>query len=252
MLFLSSSCQILNVFPYAIGVVIISESEDDSKVRSTVLNSFMALIFLLFIGLIFQVISRWYLFNFSSSMVNQIRSKIYRVVINQPIEFFEKKENSSGNITHTLSSDVKAINTSSIDFYLLFFNGFSLTIFSIVICWFVYNLSSKVALIFLPFTWGALVLNYHIQRRNILGELAENINENTIISDAILNHSTLTSLSAENTFIQRYFGESENRRKNNWKNICFVLGISFLFGFVSFLICLVSIYILLQDLIPKI
>jgi len=51
----------------------------------------------------------------------------------QPIEFFEKNENSSGIITHILSSDVKAINNATIDFIILFFHGISITIFALIL-----------------------------------------------------------------------------------------------------------------------
>ena len=101
----------------------------------------------------------------------------------QPLQFFEKSENCSGAITHILSSDVKAINNATIDFVIMFFHGVSVTIFSIILCSFIYVWPSIATVIIMPVFILALVLNNNIQGKNFLRETEHCKKENMIVSD---------------------------------------------------------------------
>ena len=171
---------------------------------------------------IFQLIPRWYLFYFSATFINQIRSKIYRSVMRQPIQFFDN-ENTSGNITHILSSEVKTINNATIDFFVMLFHGISLSIFAIILCSFIYIWFSYVTIVIMPFIILALAVNNHLQGKNVLRDKANVPKENMIISDSIINHLTISSLSAEESITHRYLGMNHERKNNYWRVMKYVI-----------------------------
>jgi len=133
MLFVSAAMQILLSLPSTTATLILFEENHPDVVEREIYICIVWFLIIGFFEFVFQLIPRWYLFNFSATFVNQIRSKIYRVLMRQPIEFFEKSENSSGSITHILSSDVKAINNATIDYVVMFFHGISITIFATIL-----------------------------------------------------------------------------------------------------------------------
>ena len=59
-----------------------------------------------------QAINRWILQILSLTMTNLIRKDIYKALVNQPIQFYDKKENSTGQLTGILAAD------SRVNFYI--------------------------------------------------------------------------------------------------------------------------------------
>jgi len=133
MLFISAAMQLLLSLPNTTATLILFEENDPHVVEKEIYICTIWFVIIGFFEFVFQLIPRWYLFNFSADFVNQIRSKIYRDLMRQPIEFFEKNENSSGSITRILSSNVKAINNATIDYIVMSLNGVSITIFAIIL-----------------------------------------------------------------------------------------------------------------------
>ena len=140
---------VLRAFPYGEASMAFFEENDSQAIKETVLNCVLIMVIMWFVQFLFQFLPRWYLFCFSATFINQLRSKIFRSVVRQPLEFFEK-QNTSGNITSILACDVKAINNATIDFVIMLFNGVSLTIFAIILCSFIFVWFSIISLAMMP------------------------------------------------------------------------------------------------------
>jgi len=51
--------------------------------------------------------------------MKDVRIKAYNNLIHQPIEFYDRKENATGNLTGILTADIKTLNGASFENYLL-------------------------------------------------------------------------------------------------------------------------------------
>ena len=52
-------------------------------------------------------------------MTKLIRKDIYRCLLNQPGEFYDRKENSTGQLTSIIAADSRFANGASIELYIL-------------------------------------------------------------------------------------------------------------------------------------
>ena len=163
----------------------------------------------------------------------------------QPLEFFEK-ENTSGNITRILACDVKAINNATIDFVIMIFHGVSLTIFAIVLCCFIFVWFSIISIVIMPPMIVAIFANHHIQSKNLLKDKEDAQKENMIVSDSIINHLTISSLSAEEIITERYLGMNEQRKTNFWRTLKYLIVIAFIYGLSCYLTQVVSYLLIIH------
>jgi ABC-type multidrug transport system fused ATPase/permease subunit len=86
---------------------------------------FIPIIFGLGIGaLICQWITSSCLFVLTANMFASLRSSVYSKMIRQPIDFYDNKENSTGQLTATLSADMRVVNGASIHMFFLIYQGF--------------------------------------------------------------------------------------------------------------------------------
>lgn len=69
-------------------------------------------------------------------MTLNIRKQAYDNILHQPIEYFDRKENSTGVLINTLSADMKAINGASIENYVYIFQAFVGLLFCIVVAFY--------------------------------------------------------------------------------------------------------------------
>jgi ATP-binding cassette, subfamily B (MDR/TAP), member 1 len=87
------------------------------------------------LALICQTITRYCLYILTSNMLATLRSSVYNKVIRQPIDFFNNKENSTGQLTATLSADIRVVNGASIEMYVLIYQGLCGVVCGITISW---------------------------------------------------------------------------------------------------------------------
>ena len=156
-------------------------------------------------GIISQVITRFCLYYLTSGMTLSIRKDVYKSMLEKPIEYFDNKQNSIGNLTSILSTEAKDLNGASIEMYILIYQGIVWIIASIVIS-FIYSWNiGLVSAGFLPgviFSW-IIIMKYQMIKPKPIGNI-HNM-ERTIISDWIANYSTISSLAHEDAIIDRYF-----------------------------------------------
>jgi ATP-binding cassette, subfamily B (MDR/TAP), member 1 len=154
--------------------------------------------------LIITGLAKYCTFYLTSNMVMALRIKLYGNIAKQPAEFFDKRINSTGNLMNALSEDIRYVNGASVESYSMLFQGLigMITAIIISVC---YNW--KVGLIstcLIPLISIWMYYQASTQFYKDSGEMAHS-NQATIISDCISNHSTVASLSNEDTLIRRYF-----------------------------------------------
>lgn len=158
----------------------------------------------IFIGL-FEIISKFCLYYLSCKMTKNLRKEVYESMIHQPLEFFNKKENSTGNLIGILSQEIKSINTITLTMYFLLFQGVVAMIAGLAIS-LAYSLKiGFIACGIIPVI--LLLLFMHAKQIRVDrakdSDYAKNVR--VIISDSILNHSTVSSLANDQILVDRYF-----------------------------------------------
>jgi len=145
-------------------------------------------------------------------MVKSFRSNIFSSILSQPLEFFNKTENSTGNLTAVLAQEVKSINGTAIDLYFLILQGIAGVIVGLMLS-LIYNwYLGLVSVTFLPLIIICIYFQNKERRKSIAKNSGFSDSSRAIISDSILNHTTISSLANEDILIENYF--------INYNNIC--------------------------------
>lgn len=202
--FILGACLPVKVIPQRILIISLTKNSREDMKKD--LRTYLPI--LLTIGLtifIIQTIGRFCMYYIASKMVRTLRSQVYSSLIRQPIEYFNAKENSPGNLTGVLAKEIRTVNPVSVDMYVLLFQGFIGMIAGISIALAYNRKMGFVALCCLPF----MILFSVLQARE-MNKGDKNISdraryEKVIISDSVINHSTVSSMANEDILIGRYF-----------------------------------------------
>ena len=165
--------------------------------------------------LIIELINKLCMHYLSSKLTLQLRKDLYDRIIKQPIEFFNSRSLSTGNLTGMLAQEIKAINASTVQRYLLLLQGLFALITGLIISLIYSWKIGLVASVMLPTIM--LLIYLHLKQSKV--EAANNTGlteiSRLIISDSILNHTTVAVLANEQILIDRYF----KQRKSIWRQI---------------------------------
>lgn len=74
--------------------------------------------------IIIYLVVKYITFKVSTQTISPVRLKLYNSLIKQPCEFFHSPENSTGNLTALLSTDIDTLSSMSIESYLHLFYVF--------------------------------------------------------------------------------------------------------------------------------
>lgn len=193
----------------------IPESELGAKYLGTdyhAIKNKMALWLPIIVGLgllafFIKTITHTCLFLITSKMVKSLRQDVYNTLVHQPIEFFDRKENSTGQLTATLAQDIRVVNGASIEVYVLLYQSLAGVVAGIVICLIIEWNYGLLALGIIPVT--ALCLFF--QTRFQLYSEARDVNlvtkQRVSISDSIVNYSTVASLANEQVLVDRCYSK---------------------------------------------
>ena len=124
---------------------------------------FSALMALAIIVFIVQSFSKYFFRRLWDSLTLLLRSNTYKSLVNQSIEFFDKSENSTGNIVSTLSSEIRHLNGASIALYILWIQGIAALLWGETVM-FIYSWKIGVYVgAILPLGMIAFVVQFQIQ-----------------------------------------------------------------------------------------
>jgi len=63
------------------------------------------------------------MFHLNFNMIKALRLKLYGNMVRQPAQFFDKEQNSSGNLVGILADEIRQINGASFELYAFFVQG---------------------------------------------------------------------------------------------------------------------------------
>jgi ABC-type multidrug transport system fused ATPase/permease subunit len=70
-----------------------------------------------------QFVNRYIIYMKSSEMINDVRVNMFSAIMHQPLSYFSAKEHSAGELTAILSEDMRMLNVSSVDTYIILLQG---------------------------------------------------------------------------------------------------------------------------------
>jgi len=73
------------------------------------------------------------MFHLTFNMIKSLRMKVFDNMLRQTSQFYDREDNSSGNLVSVLSDDIKAINGASLELYALYFQAIIGMIAAVVI-----------------------------------------------------------------------------------------------------------------------
>lgn len=159
-------------------------------------------------GFLIQTFTRGMLHIVNTNMAENIRSKLYNSMIAQPTEFYDQKDHNTGNLTAILSSSVRELNGSSIELYIYLFGTiFEMLTGIIMVYVFEWNFGLLVTGI-IPVCCFSLACTYALQYGSQSGTREKENKQQKMVSDYILNNSTVASLANEGHIIKNYFSEN--------------------------------------------
>ena len=147
----------------------------------------------------------------TQNMMHDVRIDTYDKMIYQPIEFFDKKENATGNLTGVLAADMKTLNGASVENYILTLQGFIGLIACIAIA-FAYSwpVGTLIAL-YTPVFAFAIYHQMTTQVKVPVKDSKEYEDDKLVISESIVNQSTVASLACDKQIIDsNLHDETEN------------------------------------------
>jgi ABC-type multidrug transport system fused ATPase/permease subunit len=176
------------------------------------------------LALVCQTITRYCLYILTSNMLATLRSSVYNKVIRQPIDFFNNKENSTGQLTATLSADIRVVNGASIEMYVLIYQGLCGVVCGITISWVFCWSIGLFATFLVPLNAVGMCVMVIIQMRSNPRTVHHENQQRLIISDSISNYMTVGSLAQEDVLIDRHFKDYKvSQRENVMESLKFAL-----------------------------
>ena len=152
-----------------------------------------------------QMINRCIVYYLSSKMMEKLRSDVYSSMVNQPIDYFNQSENSTGKLTSLLAEGMRTINSASLDVYFLLFQGIVGMITGFIISMIYSPNMGIAAAILLPICFFLLYLQAKELKKDVKNQTGFNPHAKTIISDSISSYATMAALANEDVLINRYF-----------------------------------------------
>ncbi|CAI2362575.1 unnamed protein product [Moneuplotes crassus] len=203
-------CFIVFVYPLAKLLITFITNSSGTEVKNDMAIYLSTMLGIGLISSIVQFVSKAMLHWVNTNLAQNVRKSVYDNIIKQPLQFFDAVSHSTGNLTSILSSTVKEFNGAAIETYVFILQGLTGMITGIIFCFiFEWNVGLIMCLIcpitFLSFS-TTLALQFSFQTNN-----DEVINsQDKMISDYILNYTTVSSLANEEFMTDRYFKHKED------------------------------------------
>lgn len=176
--------------------IILSDGDEAHEKHETLKYSFM-LVGMAFIAMCIQWFTRYCMAELTQNMMKDVRTDAYGNLIRQPVAFYDRKENATGNLTGILASDMKTMNGAAFENYLRIFQGFSGIVASVVIA-FIYNwVIGIMCFVYVPICAFACYHQMTIQITVPTKNSKKYEDDKLVISESIVNQSTVASLGCD-------------------------------------------------------
>ena len=183
-----------------------------------------------------QWVTRGCMAMMTQNMMKDVRTEAYDNLIHQPIEFYDKKENATGNLTGILAADMKTMNGAAVENYLLILQGFTGIICSVVVA-FVYSWPiGIVCMIYVPICAFACYHQMNIQIKVPTKNSKKYQDDKMVISESIVNQSTVASLACDEQITKNSLKEKTEDATNLSAVYAFTWFTTNFFFFVTFMV----------------
>ena len=133
----------------------------------------------------------------TQNMMQDVRTDAYDNLIHQPIEFFDRKENATGNLTGVLSADMKSLSGAAVENYLLVLQGFTGIIASVAVAYAYSWVIGTVCFFYVPVCAFACYHQMTTQVKVPIKDSKKYQDDKLVISESIVNQSTVASLACD-------------------------------------------------------
>ncbi|CAI2362168.1 unnamed protein product [Moneuplotes crassus] len=199
------------------------------------ITKYVPIIFgLLIFSSVIQFFCRAMLHVVNINLTMNVRKYVYDNIIHQPLTFFDKPLNNTGNLTSVLASNVKELNGVAVEMYIFIFQSFTGMLFGIGFAFFFEQNMGLLFSIITPVTSISVGITFALQSSSQSSSKEAVNSQEKMISDYILNHITVSSLANEDIILQRYFSEDETKEikyKVQCSHLYEAMGPAFVYGF---------------------
>jgi ATP-binding cassette subfamily B (MDR/TAP) protein 1 len=168
----------------------------------------------------------------AENMSRNIREETYGSILRRHIGWFDMPENTPGQLTNILSTEVNTLNGASTESIAVMFEGFVGLLTGVALALVFEWRISLVALGITPIMILSGAINAKVKAGNLIDIERSDIKTNSLVSDSVLNYTTVASFANEHVLIDKYranllVGVNKEVKK------CYISG--FLFGFSQFM-----------------
>jgi ATP-binding cassette, subfamily B (MDR/TAP), member 1 len=191
--------------------------------------------FLLLIGafaLITVFIDKFSFGFISENMSRNIREECYRNIFRKHVGWFDLPENTTGQLTNVLSTDVNTLNGASTESIGIMFQAMIGLITGITLALIYEWRICLVALAIAPIMMISAAINSKVKAGSLVNIDKSGAKTYSMVSDSIINYATVASFANEATLIEK-FKQSLQGKLDKEIRKCYISGV--LFGFSQFM-----------------
>ena len=213
-------------------VLFVMMDTDMDRMSKDLLKYWGILLLIGFIAL-FAVTSEKFSFGcLGENMSRNIREEWYGSILRKHVGWFDHPENTAGQLTTILSTEVNTLNGASTESLSIMFQAFVGLVIGITLAFYYEWRISLVALGVAPFMMIAGAINSKVKAGGLISIDRSDAKINSTVSDSIINYITVSSFANEHLIIEKYKANlSEKVNKEIRK--CHISGL--LFGFSQFM-----------------
>ena len=171
-----------------------SRNESTHDRENIVLKYSLILLGMAITAFIVQWITRACIAVMTQNLMHDLRVKVYENLIYQPAAFYDKKENATGSVTGVLASDMKSVSGAALENYLIVLQGLIGVTVSVIVCLIYSWPVGLVSLVHVPISALGFYYIATVQIGIFQNKTKNAANDKLVISESIVNHSTVASL----------------------------------------------------------
>lgn len=168
----------------------------------------------------------------SENMSRNIREECYRSIFRKHVGWFDLPENTTGQLTNVLSTDVNTLNGASTESIGIMFQAMVGLITGITIALVFEWRICLVALAIAPIMMISAAINSKVKAGSLVNIDKSGAKTYSMVSDAIINYATVASFANEAVLIEKFKQSLKGKLDKEIKK-CYVSGA--LFGFSQFM-----------------
>lgn len=205
---------------------------DEENMARNLLKYCGILLLIGFIALITHFTEKFCFGCLAETMSRNIREECYESILRKQVGWFDLPENTAGQLTNILSTEVNTLNGASTESIAIMFEASIGLLCGIVLAFYYEWRISLVALGVAPIMMITAGINSKVKAGSLVNIDKSQVKTNSMVSDSIINYNTVASFAHEDILIQKY-KDSLAVKLHKEVRKCYISG--FIFGFSQFM-----------------